>query len=338
MALRPFAAYSRRYERKLRLLKAGWRKRDMKRARLRVRDVRPGDILLFSVMRNEAPRLPHFLDYYRSRGVNHFFIVDNGSEDGTREFLESCEDVSVWVSHGSYKRANYGVHWLNALMGRYAVGHWCLVVDPDEFLVYPHCDSRDIRMLTEHLEASGRRSLGTLLLDLYGDGPIIETSCPLGADPVAAAPWFDPANYFIRRNDRYRNLWIQGGPRLRAFFHDRPMHAPALNKIPLVKWRAGACYVSSTHALLPRGYNVTYDDAGGETLTGVLLHAKFLSVLAGKVAEEVARGEHFAGGREYRAYSERIDEGLSLWSPHSVKYEDWRQLVALGLMSRGGWL
>ncbi|MDG1971504.1 MAG: glycosyltransferase family 2 protein, partial [Paracoccaceae bacterium] len=94
----------------------------------------------------------------------------------------------------------------------------------------------------------------------------------------------------------------------------------------LVKWERGAIFVSSTHALLPRRYNLTYDNED------------LLSTMSEKVSEEVKRGEHFAGGREYRAYSDQIDLGLNLWTPHSAKYEDWRQLVALGLMSRGGWM
>lgn len=336
--MKPFAAYSRRYERKRRLITAGLRAFDLKRRKMNTGAIKPGDILLFATLRNEAPRLPYFLEYYRALGVDHFLIVDNGSDDGSAELLAEADDVSLWTTDKSYRQANYGVHWMNALKHRYADGHWCVVVDPDEFLIYPHCDTRDLRMLTEHLDASGRVSMGTILLDLYGEAPISKTVCATGEDPVAAAPWFDPANYFIRRNDRYRNLWIQGGPRLRAFFADRPMHAPALNKIPLVKWARGAVYVSSTHALLPRRYNLTYDNGGGEKLTGALLHTKFLSTMSEKVAEEVRRAEHFAGGREYKAYSDQIDLGLNLWTPHSAKYEDWRQLVALGLMSRGGWM
>lgn len=314
------------------------RGRDLTGRRDRTKAIRPKDLLLFATVRNEVDRMTWFLDYYRARGVAHFLIVDNASDDGTAELLEPMEDVSLWTTSASYKRANYGVHWVNTLAKRYARGHWILFVDPDEFLVYPHCDTRDIPMLCEHLEAGGRRSLGTLLLDLYGDGPIRETECAPGADPIEAAPWFDPANYFIRRNDRYRNLWIQGGPRLRAFFHERPMFAPALNKIPLVKWETGNVFVSSTHALLPRALNVTYDDKAGERLTGALLHTKFLSSVGPKVEEELARNEHFAGGREYRAYADRIGAGETLWSEHSERYRDWRQLVALGLMSRGGWL
>lgn len=336
--MKPFAAYSHRYERKRRLITAALRSRELKRVVRRTDQIAKGDILLFATMRNEAARLPFFLDYYRSRGVNHFLIVDNGSDDGSAAMLADQLDVSLWSAKGSYRRANFGVHWINALAHRYANGHWVLCVDPDEYLVYPHCDTRDIRVLTEHLEASRRRSFGTLLLDLYGKGPISQTSCAPDENPIEAAPWFDAANYFIRRNDRYRNLWIQGGPRLRAFFADRPMHAPALNKIPLVHWERGYCFVSSTHALLPRKLNVTYDEYAGERLTGVLLHAKFLSALAPKVAEEITRGEHFAGGREYQAYAEKIEAAETLWCEHSVEYRDWRQLVSLGLMARGGWL
>lgn len=336
--MKPFAAYSRRFERKRRLLSARLRYADLTERVDRSHETGAQDLLVFVVLRNEAPRLAYFLDYYRNLGADHFFIVDNGSSDGSVEVLENQPDVSLWTTNASYRRANFGVHWINALMIKHGRSRWCLVVDPDEFLVYPHMDTRDLKMLCEHLDAAGRPSLGTLLLDLYGEGPVATTTCGPGEDPVKAAPWFDPANYFMRRNDRYRNLWIQGGPRLRTFFPERPMHAPALNKIPLVRHRPGICFVSSTHAVLPRKYNITYDDEGGEKLTGVLLHTKFLSVLADKVEEEIDRGEHFAGGREYKAYADRIEAGLTLWTPHSACYEDWRQLVALGLMSRGGWL
>lgn len=336
--MNPFAAYSRRYERKRRLLSARIRTSDLTAARDRTGAIRPGDLLLIATIRNEAERLPWFLDYYRERGVTHFLIVDNGSGDGSTELLEAAPDVSLWTTDASYRRANFGVHWVNALARRYAVGHWTLVVDPDEYFVYPHCDTRDIPMLTDHLDAQKRRSIGALMIDLYGEGPIREARCGPGEDPVAAAPWFDPANYFFRRNDRTRELWIQGGPRLRAFFADRPMFAPALNKIPLVKWRSEYCFVSSTHSLLPRGLNITYDQREGEMLTGALLHAKFLASIAPKVEEELQRNQHFADGREYRAYARKIGADETLWTEHSARYTDWRQLVALGLMSRGGWL
>ena len=44
-------------------------------------------ILAFTTLRNERVRLSYFLDYYRDLGVDHFLIVDNGSTDGSREYL-----------------------------------------------------------------------------------------------------------------------------------------------------------------------------------------------------------------------------------------------------------
>ena len=48
----------------------------------RVGAIRPDSLLLFSTLRNELVRLPYFLRYYRELGINHFLIVDNGSDDG----------------------------------------------------------------------------------------------------------------------------------------------------------------------------------------------------------------------------------------------------------------
>lgn len=328
-------AYGLRLERKRRLLAARLHGRDLRPRRDRTRRIAPGAILVAGAVRNEAHRLGPWLDHHRRLGAGHFLMVDNGSTDGTAERLEAEPDVSLWETGASYARANFGVHWINALARRHACGHWLLVADPDEFLVYPFCDSRGLRALADHLAAQGRRSMGALLLDLYGPGPGLESPCAPGGDPVAAAPFFDASACFHRVDPRYRNLWIQGGPRLRAFFADRPGQAPALNKIPLVRWEAGFAFVSSTHALLPRGLNLTYGEGEAERLTGVLLHTKFVSGLAAKVAEEQERRQHFAGGREYLAYA--AHEGTSLMTPASLRYEGWRQLEALGLLSRGDW-
>jgi hypothetical protein len=46
-----------------------------------------GEIRAFMTVRNEILRLPQTLAHYRKIGVARFFIVDNGSTDGTREIL-----------------------------------------------------------------------------------------------------------------------------------------------------------------------------------------------------------------------------------------------------------
>lgn len=304
---------------------------------LRTAQVRRGDILLFATLRNERIRLPYFLAYYRDLGISHFFLVDNDSTDGSREYLAEQDDVSIWTTRASYKRARFGMDWINWLMLKYAHGHWALVVDPDEFFVYPFCDTRPLRALTDWLDASSIKSFSAMLLDMYPKGPFDVIPYREDQNPFEIAQYFDSGNYTISRNHRFGNLWIQGGPRARMFFADAPERAPALNKIPLVKWDRSYAFVSSTHMLLPRGLNLVYDEWGGEKASGCLLHAKFLDTFASKAAEEMTRRQHYANSHEYRAYREGLSKEPDLWCKFSEKYINWRQLEILGLMSKGNW-
>ncbi|MGH1576045.1 glycosyltransferase family 2 protein [Planktotalea sp.] len=330
-------SYRLRLQRKRWRIRAFRKRRELQPIRNRTSQIKPGDIFLFSTMRNEHVRLPYFLKYYRDMGVNHFFIVDNDSNDGGLEYLADQPDVSVWHSRSSYKKSRYGVDWLNWLQLRYAHGHWCLTVDPDEFFLFPFCDTRPIRALTDWLDASSIKSFSAMLLDMYPKGRIDAEPYMPGQNPIDTACWFDAGNYTIEKNKKLGNLWIQGGPRARVFFSDEPEKAPALNKIPLVKWDRKYTYVSSTHNLLPRGLNLVYDEWGGEKASGVLLHTKFLNTFTEKAQEELERKQHYSASVEYQAYAERLAENPELWCKWSEKYINWRQLEILGLMSKGNW-
>ncbi|ARO15638.1 hypothetical protein BVG79_02298 [Ketogulonicigenium robustum] len=319
------------------LLRARVRGRDLKASLDRTSDILPGMILLVTTLRNERIRMPYFLDYYRKMGVGHFLVIDNGSQDGTVEYLKEQPDLSLWETKASYARAHYGIDWMNDLSRRYGTGHWVMTVDADELLVYPHCDTRPLRALTDWLDSLELRSFSAMLLDTYPEGRIAEAIYREGQDPLEVAPWFDSGNYMITRNPRLKNLWIQGGVRARAFFDKKPVSAPALNKIPLVKWSANMVYVSSTHMLLPRGLNLVYDSWGGEKASGVLIHTKFIGALLPRAAEEAGRAEHYGGAAEYQVYAEGLGDDTTLWCDKSVRYLNWRQLEVLGLMSKGNW-
>ena len=333
-----WSKYKLRIERRRRRMRSMRKHRELQSINDRTNSINNGDILLFSTLRNEKARLPYFLEYYRKLGVSHFFIVDNDSTDGGREYLAEQTDVSLWTTQHSYKRSQFGVDWLNGLKGKHADGHWVLVVDVDEFFVYPHCDTRPLRALTDWLDSASIKSFGTMLLDMYPKGKIGDAHYKEGQDPVKVAPFFDASNYFVERNEKYGNLWIQGGPRMRAFFRNKPQFAPALNKTPLVKWSKGNVFVSSTHTLLPRGLNQVYDEWGGQKACGCLLHTKFLAMFGDKATEEMERKQHYAASREYKTYLNKMESELSLWTKHSTKYQDWMQLEKLGLMSRGNWV
>ena len=60
-----------------------------------------GEIRAFMTVRDEILRLPQTLDHYRNIGVARFFVIDNGSTDGTRQFLLAQPDCHVFATHNS---------------------------------------------------------------------------------------------------------------------------------------------------------------------------------------------------------------------------------------------
>lgn len=296
------------------------------------------DILCFMTVRNEALRLPHFLDHHRRLGVDHFLIVDNASTDDTRALLEAQADVSLWHTQASYRLSRFGLDWVTWLQIRHGHGHWCLTVDADELLIYPYWETRPLPALTGWLEDQGLEALGALMLDLYPEGPLSAAQIKPGEDPLSVLGWFDPGNYSVQVQDRMSNLWIQGGPRSRMFFTDDPRRSPTLNKIPLVRWDRRYAYVNSTHAMLPARMNRVYATDGGERISGLLLHTKFLHEIIPKAAEEKTRKQHFANSALYEDYYESVISDPILYCKTSERLSGWRRLEALGLMSRGGWV
>lgn len=298
----------------------------------------PDQILVAATVRNEALRLPYFLDHYRRLGVGHFLVVDNDSDDGTIDLLRDQPDVSLWQARGSYRAARFGLDWLNGLLRRHAHGHWVLTVDADELLVYPYWETRNLAALTDWLDRSGAASFGAMMLDLYPKGPLTASRYHPGDDPRSALDWFDAGNYVLQVQPAMDNLRVQGGVRARRFFADAPERAPTLSKVPLIKWNRRFAYVNSTHSILPRHLNRTYATDGGEATSGLLLHTKFLAEITEKSQEELHRRQHFARPDAYRDYHQQVSAGPDLWCTASTRLGGWRQLEAMGMMSRGGWV
>ena len=316
----------------------GWRaRRHLAPVADRTDDIRPGAILLFATIRNEAERLPWFLKHYRALGVDHFLIVDNDSTDASRDLLVGQPDVSLWLTARSYRAARYGMDWLNGLLMRYGHGHWCVTVDADELLVYPEHETRPLPALTEWLAAEGAAAMGCLMLELFPKGPLSATRHAPGQDPTGVLPFYDSANYTIRRRDDLGALWVQGGPRPRAFLADRPQRGPTLTKVPLVRWHWRYAYWNSTHFLLPRRLNAVFAEDGGQRIAGALLHTKFLPTVAAKSAEEKRRRQHFGEPGAFDGYYDALIAGPDLWHPHAARWGGWRKLEAEGLIARGGW-
>ena len=286
-----------------------------------------GEIRAFLLVRNELARLPWLLAYYRGLKVDRFLFLDNGSDDGTREWLlDQGPDVHVFAAAGSFAGSAAGMQWVNALLDEHGVGAWCLTVDADEALVYPGCEHAGLPALVRYLEATGAEAMLAIMIDMYAEGPVDRVRYRPGDSLIDAFPWFDGEGYVRRDSSEFPFVRIVGGCRARCF-HGAVDAAPILQKVPLIKWQRDIKYTSSKHTAFPCALG---------DVTGALLHFKYLPDFADHVAREAQRGEHYLGGAEYRGYRHRLehDEPLVLMSPISRRYRDSEQLVELGLIER----
>lgn len=320
------------------------------------------EVRVFSVVRDEARRIPYLLAYYRKLGVSRFFFVDNGSTDGTTALLLAQPDCHVFHTTDSYAEASVGMSWTMRLMDLYGEGRWCLVADADELLVYPRCETVRLPEFCSWLDAEGSEAVKMFMLDMYCDGPISGAVCEPGRDFREICPYFDKdyaplERVALRRSKKlFPAQDMIGGPRARCFYGDQGVNStarrlfvhfaetlplklrrlglpvpqihvktPTLVKIPLIKWRRGYFYPASTHQIVPA--------VRASAVTAVFLHFKFFADFHDRAVKAVQGGQHSQGGVEYKRYVDRIGSVESFMYEGSTRYEDSAGLEKLGLIA-----
>lgn len=299
--------------------------------------IKPGDKLLLTMGKDEAKRIPYFLDYYRTLGIDHFFFIDNDSAIPMADQLEGMSDVSLWHTMDSYADSQYGVDWMNAINGKYATGHWTLTVDLDEFFVFPYMELRSYVELCAYLDNMHQSSMFAPLIDMYPKGSISDAVIPVGENPLHYADHFDVAGYHADHGG-FEDIWLRGGPRCRVFNNNNVNSSPTLNKTPLMKWTENTLYILSTHCAYPFENNHPHPN-GVSAVTGALLHFKFISEMKEKAEYAIKHKNHYEGSKEYAEYLQKLEENenLSLHSPVSAKYVNSETLIKAKLINTSLW-
>lgn len=108
---------------------------------------------VFAIVRNEAQYLREWVEFHRMMGVGHFFIYDNGSNDGTAEELRPYvnEGLVTLVNWADFLKGWEGVAGTSGRTQKLAMLHclanfghlaeWMTFIDADEFLFPAAADS-----------------------------------------------------------------------------------------------------------------------------------------------------------------------------------------------------
>lgn len=280
--------------------------------------VAKSDIVLFSTMFNEMIHIPFLLDYYRKLGVNKFFIVDNNSTDNTAEYLLSQPDVYYFWSSSSYKEAGDGMAWGNYLMDKYAQGNWCVVVDADEYLVYPNIENKKLPELTKYLDEHGYEALASFMLAMYPEDVQHQIAIQPGDNLIEKSPYF--CNFYYFKGDVHcPYIHVSGG-----FYYKKNKQTTWCTKTPLIKRNNGIKHIASNHLIT---------SAKVADITSCLLHLKLVGDFEKKAKLHIERKEHSGGGDAYKEYV-RLYAGNGKFTDveGTTKFENSQQLIELGLI------
>lgn len=289
-------------------------------------------VAVICVLRNEMFFLPQFLAHYRRLGVTAFLIGDNGSDDGSAEYLAAQPDVVLFSAPTPFREAMQGTEWKIALMAQLRPGGWSLIADADELLV-----ARGLRgpghpqgwqgglSLPDFLaqpQFAGCDAFRLMMLDMYPEGPLSQATFA-GGDPFAEAGLADRAPF--------RPQWLGHGP-----YSDRRAVTSALRhrllpgarpdmfvaeKVALFRYRPWMRLSVSLH------YAAEVQLAPQEL---IFAHFKYTAEFRAKARREIRRGQYYDNAAEYRRYMALLSEGRAVIADPAVSVP-WRQAVA-------GWL
>ena len=167
----------------------------------------PGRISLFSLFRDEMFFAPAFFDHYRGLGIEQFLILDDGSTDGTRDFLAAQPDCVLLASDLSYGqeitfrdqrgqtvRQRAGIYFKMAIPRAFLDGAYVTYVDADEFLLLPP-GVAGVAEVVARLAARGDACCVASIVEFFPESVAGLRAGPAPdalADLLAAYGWFQP--------------------------------------------------------------------------------------------------------------------------------------------------
>jgi len=281
-------------------------------------------IILFTVVRNERWRLPWFLSYYRSLGVDLFFFVDNNSSDGTSQYLHKQNDVHVFWTDHSYGQALSGMQWINWLVEEYGSDCWCLYIDVDEALIFPGVEKRGLQGLTKYLADNGHEAMFSFMLDMYAPGLKSTPKEDSYTDFFTDYPLFE--NQYFSINSMYCPYKFTGGGIRRRF-----QQYENQTKTPIIRGGGGIKFLASSHQITPA---IITD------VTGVLLHFKLAGDFTLNFAQDLVANNRLAHcKRRHWNYSQTLKmfpQDKPFFTDTTVSYHSSSQLVDIGLIKTSG--
>jgi hypothetical protein len=313
---------------------------------------------LFSVFRDEMFFAPAFFDHYRAIGVEQFLVLDDGSTDGTREFLMAQPDCVLLASDlrygqeitfldagGGSAKQRAGIYFKMAIPRAFLDEGYVIYVDADEFLLLPP-GVTGVGEVIARLAARGDACCVASIVEFFPEtvaGLRAGAASVSLAELIAAYGWFQPepvveidaagfpqpvgrsksARLFQAHGVRLRQRGLR--KRLRSLFAPEYRASPQF-KTPIFR-SDEATFLTGTHKC---------NRPAPSDLLLTIAHFVFTAQFEAKVNRALEWRSYFNGSDKYEHYA-RLLRALArgrgiLTDAHSVCFTSTDQFVAAGLM------
>ncbi len=96
---------------------------------------KPYYLSIAAIMKNEKPYLKEWMEYHLMQGVEHFYLCDNDSTDGTKEYLKPYIDNGT-ITYIKQSGRNQQLACYEKIVNQYKnETTWLAIIDLDEYLV-----------------------------------------------------------------------------------------------------------------------------------------------------------------------------------------------------------
>jgi hypothetical protein len=141
-------------------------------------------------VKNDLKKIQMLVSHYRKLGIEKFAIMDNGSDDGTFEWLDQQKDVDLFLTRDKYQtRVKEG--WINRIISYYGFNHWYLLTDSDELITYVGMEKHPLNGVIAFAKRANIKRFKGLLIDMYTSGKLFDHR----GDIFKEYRWMDTGSY-----------------------------------------------------------------------------------------------------------------------------------------------
>lgn len=265
-------------------------------------------VYIVCVEKNEINRIKEFLKHYRKIGVKTFLICDNGSMDGTLEYLKEQKDVCLYSTNEDYSSQRKAA-WCNRMMSDFGDQKWYFQVDADEFAWFPELDKIDINQYVNNLAKKNIYAVKALMLEMYPNDI-------LGGEDISVENFTEYYCYYDVDSDWYERdvdqNYIRGGFINRIFGEKQALQC----KTPLF-YQTDKRFNLGSHHIYPYYEDIT-------SKYGIILkHYKFLPGDKQRVQNALEKKNYANGSRLYKKFVTIYDgNGINPFYEDSAKWDE----------------